>query len=82
MKKLMTVVTLALLSSGCAQTKLSTPGGLQFSTTRFLWQGKIGTVEVGTNGTVKLIGYSSEAAQVVEAAATGVAKGLAQSMKP
>lgn len=79
---MMTVVALALLSSGCAQTKLATPNGMQFSTTRFLWQGKIGSVEVGTNGTVKLIGYSSEAAQVVEAAATGVAKGLAQSMKP
>lgn len=72
--KLLLALSMALC--GCIDTRITTPQGLQISTLRFMWIGKIGNVTVSTNGTMALTGYGSENPQVIEAIASGIVKGL------
>ena len=65
----------ALAATGCVQTTLKSPD-FTFTTTRFLWNGRIGEASVNTNGTVTLREYRSDAEKIAEAVARGVATGI------
>lgn len=74
----------ACLVAGCVQTRVKTVDGTEFSSTRFLWPGKIQLASIeGTNGTkMRLEGYQSDAAQLAEGVAEGVTKGLGKAANP
>ena len=83
MKRSAALLALVLAVTGCVNTSFTSPDGTAFKTSRFLYNGQIARAGMtNTNGaTVSIEGYTSDAAEVANAVASGIAKGLVQGAK-
>lgn len=68
------LLLLGLALCGCKATYLHTPSGFTFFRPVLGYQDKVAKISVTTNS-VQVEGYTSDAAQAIEAAAAGAARG-------
>ena len=79
MKRLKTIGACCLLA-GCTTANYSPSTGIKYK--NFFFQKQFSELSINTNGTVTLKGYQSEANQLIEATARGVATGLGKAVVP
>lgn len=68
MKKLIALSLLAMAFCGCRNLTATLPGGAKITSKSFMNKLAIGSLIVGTNGTVTLSGYNLDQTQIVLAA--------------